>query len=84
MDSEYKSKMDFLLERAKTTKRSAPPHRKGETVDPSDLWRSVYKNKMQVGKTMSHASSHVHLQLAERNTFEEYCEFQLLILTHNG
>lgn len=70
--------MDFLLERAKTIKRSAPPHRKGETTDPMDLWASVYKNQMHIAKTIPHAPRNVQLGLAEKYTFEEYCKFQPL------
>jgi hypothetical protein len=70
---EYKSKMDFLLAKAKTTKRSHPPQRKGEIVNAMDLFYSVYEHQSNISKTEPQTSRNVQLELAETNTFEEYC-----------
>lgn len=74
MNSEYKSKIDFLLAKSKTTKRSHPPQRKGEAVGVIHLWNTVHENLEHLRKTFSHWPSGVQLQLAEIATFEHYCK----------
>lgn len=75
MDSSYQSKMDFLIERAETTPCTNPSDRTGEKIEAMDLWTSVYENQDKVNKKLPHAPPAIQLALAERETFEQYCEF---------